>query len=74
MLTHKWNQSPAAELAVLGGCGDRVGAHWATAATAIVALAIYPLAFALAPHLAEARDKERSYPDNSPHRSGIAST
>jgi len=45
-----------------------------TAATAIVALAIYPLAFALAPHLAKVREKERSRPDNSPHRSGIAST
>jgi MFS family permease len=35
-----------------GVLGDWLGAYWATAATAIVALAIYPLAFALAPHLA----------------------
>jgi MFS family permease len=34
-----------------GVLGDHVGAWWATAATAMVALAIYPLAFALAPHL-----------------------
>jgi MFS transporter, FSR family, fosmidomycin resistance protein len=36
-----------------GMLGDRFGADWATAATAVVALAIFPLAFALAPHLAE---------------------
>jgi hypothetical protein len=36
---------------------DRLGARWATVATAIVALAICPLAFALAPHLAGAREK-----------------
>lgn len=35
-----------------GIVGDRFGAHWATAATAAAALAIFPLAFALAPHLA----------------------
>jgi MFS transporter, FSR family, fosmidomycin resistance protein len=57
-----------------GVLGDWVGAHWATAATAIVALAIFPLAFALAPHLADVREKERSQLDNSQHRSGIAST
>lgn len=34
-----------------GILGDAVGAGWATAATAFVALAIFPLAFALAPHL-----------------------
>ena len=34
-----------------GVLGDWVGAHWATAATAVVALATYPFAFALAPHL-----------------------
>jgi len=34
-----------------GILGDFVGVHWATAATAMVALAIFPLAFALAPHL-----------------------
>jgi MFS transporter, FSR family, fosmidomycin resistance protein len=40
-----------------GVLGDRVGADWATAATAIVALTILPLAFALAPHLAGVRKK-----------------
>jgi FSR family fosmidomycin resistance protein-like MFS transporter len=35
-----------------GLLGDWFGAQWATAATAIVALSIFPLAFALAPHLA----------------------
>jgi FSR family fosmidomycin resistance protein-like MFS transporter len=40
-----------------GVLGDWVGAVWATVATAIVALAIYPLAFALAPHLAEVRER-----------------
>jgi MFS transporter, FSR family, fosmidomycin resistance protein len=39
-----------------GILGDALGVNWATAATAIVALAIFPLAFALAPHVtAEAR-------------------
>ena len=38
-----------------GVLGDWLGAQWATAATAMVALAIFPLAFALAPHLREAR-------------------
>ena len=38
-----------------GVLGDWVGAPWATAATALVALAICPLAFALTPHLAAAR-------------------
>jgi MFS transporter, FSR family, fosmidomycin resistance protein len=57
-----------------GVLGDWVGAQWATAATAIVALAIYPLAFALSPHLADGREKERSQPDNNRHRSTIAST
>ncbi|MGI3776913.1 MAG: MFS transporter [Janthinobacterium lividum] len=37
-----------------GLLGDAVGAGWATAATAAVALAIFPLAFALAPHVARA--------------------
>jgi MFS family permease len=40
-----------------GVLGDWVGAPWATAATALVALTIFPLAFALAPHLADAREK-----------------
>ncbi|KAA5608196.1 MFS transporter [Rhodovastum atsumiense] len=40
-----------------GMLGDQVGAPWATAATAIVALAILPLAFALAPHLTEGRER-----------------
>jgi MFS family permease len=56
-----------------GVLGDWVGAQWATAATAIVALAIYPLAFALAPHLADVRTEARGQPDNS-QRPGIAST
>ena len=43
-----------------GVLGDWVGSHWATAATAIVALAIYPLAFALAPHLAGVQQRERA--------------
>jgi FSR family fosmidomycin resistance protein-like MFS transporter len=57
-----------------GVLGDWVGARWATAATALVALAIYPLAFALSPHLAEVRGNPRGQPDSSRHRSGIAST
>ncbi len=36
-----------------GILGDAVGAAWAVAATALVALAIFPLAFALAPRLAD---------------------
>jgi MFS family permease len=36
-----------------GLLGDALGANWGAAATAIVALAICPLAFVLAPHLAE---------------------
>jgi len=43
-----------------GVLGDFVGAYWATAATAIVAMAIYPLAFALAPHLTEERAAQPS--------------
>ena len=38
-----------------GGLGDLVGAGLATAATALVALAIFPLAFALDAHLVRAR-------------------
>jgi MFS family permease len=38
-----------------GVLGDWAGAFWATAATAIVALATWPLAIALAPHLARIR-------------------
>jgi predicted MFS family arabinose efflux permease len=56
-----------------GVLGDRVGAHWATAATAIVALAIYPLVFALAPHLADARKQQRSQRENR-DCAGAAST
>jgi MFS family permease len=52
---------------VYGVLGDWVGAHWATAATAVVALAIYPLAFALEPHLADVREDARSQPDNGQH-------
>jgi MFS family permease len=40
-----------------GVLGDWVGAQWATAATALAALCTYPLAFALAPHLANGGDK-----------------
>jgi FSR family fosmidomycin resistance protein-like MFS transporter len=47
-----------------GVLGDQVGTHWATAATAIVALAIYPLAFALSPHLAAVSGPGRSQPDD----------
>lgn len=43
-----------------GVLGDFTGAYWATAATAIVAMAIYPLAFALAPHLIEERAAQSS--------------
>jgi hypothetical protein len=42
-----------------GLIGDRFGAYQATAATAMVALSIFPLAFALAPHLAVARGPVR---------------
>jgi MFS family permease len=38
-----------------GALGDVIGANWATAVTAIAALATFPLAFALAPHLAPRR-------------------
>lgn len=41
-----------------GVLGDWLGAYWATAATAAVALAIFPFAFALAPHLADIGDDE----------------
>ncbi|MDR3671335.1 MAG: MFS transporter [Holophaga sp.] len=40
-----------------GLLGDAVGVTWATAATAITALATLPLAVALAPHLARDRDR-----------------
>ncbi len=36
-----------------GFLGDRIGVHGATYATALTALAIFPLAFARRPHLAE---------------------
>jgi len=38
-----------------GILGDGIGVHWATAATAIVALSIIPLGFVLAPHLSDRR-------------------
>jgi predicted MFS family arabinose efflux permease len=57
-----------------GVLGDWVGPHWATGATAMVALAIFPLAFALAPHLADIREKERGQPDDRRQRSSVAST
>ena len=52
-----------------GVLGDRLGAHWATAATAMVALAIFPLAFALAPHLADVREAEPGPPADGRYRS-----
>jgi FSR family fosmidomycin resistance protein-like MFS transporter len=36
---------------IFGILGDKLGANWATMATAMTALAVCPLAFALAPHL-----------------------
>jgi len=36
-----------------GFLGDRIGVHGATYATALTALAIFPLALALRPHLAD---------------------
>ena len=53
-------RSEAISPVLYGVLGDRAGAHWATA---IVALVILPLAFALAPHLAGVREKARSQPD-----------
>lgn len=41
-----------------GMLGDRLGVIWAMTATAIVALSIFPLAFALAPHLAPRAQKQ----------------
>jgi len=41
---------------IYGMLGDRLGVNWATIATAMTALAIFPLAFALAPHLAPERN------------------
>ena len=55
-LNHGRNIGPINPV-LYGVLGDQVGAQWATAATAIVALATYPLAFALAPHLAHAEKK-----------------
>jgi MFS transporter, FSR family, fosmidomycin resistance protein len=49
---------------VYGVLGDWFGAYWATMATALVALTIYPLAFALAPHLAEVPGKAHSRSEN----------
>jgi FSR family fosmidomycin resistance protein-like MFS transporter len=37
---------------IFGILGDKIGVDWATMATAMTALAVFPLAFALAPHLA----------------------
>jgi MFS transporter, FSR family, fosmidomycin resistance protein len=66
--------SGAVSPVLYGVLGDWVGAYWATAATAIVALAIYPLAFALAPYLADVQEKAPSQSYNDPHRSSMAST
>jgi MFS transporter, FSR family, fosmidomycin resistance protein len=41
---------------IYGMLGDRLGVNWATIATAMTALAIFPFAFALAPHLAPERN------------------
>lgn len=41
-----------------GMLGDRLGVTWAMTATAIVALSIFPFAFALAPHLARRAQKQ----------------
>jgi MFS family permease len=46
--------SGAVSPVIYGFLGDVAGVDWATAATALVALAIFPLAFALARHLAQA--------------------
>lgn len=54
-----------------GVLGDWLGARWATAATAIVALTIFPLAFALAPHLPKVREKEHIETDEA-RTEGIA--
>jgi hypothetical protein len=57
-----------------GFLGDWVGAYGATVATALVALSIFPLAFALAPHLADIEGNERNQLDNSRQRPGAAIT
>jgi len=57
-----------------GVLGDWVGARWATAATAIVALAIFPLAFALAPHLADVGKDGDGQPETGRRNSNIART
>jgi MFS family permease len=59
---------------VYGVLGDWAGPHWATAATAMVALATFPLAFALAPHLADGREKQCGSSGDSRHKSGVSST
>jgi MFS transporter, FSR family, fosmidomycin resistance protein len=48
---------------IYGMLGDKLGIDWATIATAMTALAVFPLAFALAPHLAPDRRHE-SAPTN----------
>jgi MFS transporter, FSR family, fosmidomycin resistance protein len=45
-----------------GFIGDLSGAYWATATTAMVALLTFPLAFALAPHLAGGLGKKPGHP------------
>jgi predicted MFS family arabinose efflux permease len=57
-----------------GVLGDWVGPQWATAATAIVALAIFPLAFALAPHLAEVEGQKHEQRNSLARSPGVAST
>jgi len=56
-----------------GLLGDWFGVSWATAATAMVALSIFPLAFALAPHLAAGPGGKHSRRSGT-RSSGIAST
>ena len=57
-----------------GLLGDWFGVSWATAATAMVALSIFPLAFALAPHLAAGPGGKHSQQSGTRNSSGIAST
>jgi predicted MFS family arabinose efflux permease len=50
--------SGAVSPVLYGFLGDAVGVHWATVATAATALAIFPLALALAPRLASSRQSD----------------
>jgi predicted MFS family arabinose efflux permease len=46
---------------IYGILGDLVGVNWATVATAMTALAVFPLALLLAPHLAPNVGQEFSH-------------